>query len=137
MPLPKGVIRVYQDDSAGRPQFIGEDRIDHTAKNETIRLKLGSAFDVSGVWKSLECKQLDSGRKDDKRQHYEIQCSIALSNAKREAVTVKVVEPIPGDWHILEESHSHEKVAACLAQWHIVVPAEGSTELRYKARLTI
>ena len=137
VPLPKGVIRVYQDDSAGRPQFIGEDRIDHTAKNESIRLKLGNAFDVSGVWKSLECKALDSGRKDDKCQHYEIQCSIALSNAKSEAVTVKVVEPIPGDWHILEESHPHEKDVAHLAQWHIVVPAEGSTELRYKARLTI
>jgi hypothetical protein len=48
-----------------------------------------------------------------------------------------VVEPIPGDWHILEESHPHEKDVAHLAQWHIAVPAEGSTELRYKARLTI
>lgn len=136
IPLPKGITRVYKNDNDGRPQFIGEDRIDHTAKNDTIRLKLGSAFDVNGTRKILESKDISS--KIDKVTNtaiYENTYSIELTNAKKEAVTVKIVEPIPGDWTILEESSKHEKVGAYLAQWNISVPAEGKAELKYKVRM--
>jgi len=139
MPLPKGIVRVYKNDSDNRAQFIGEDRIDHTAKNDTVRLKLGSAFDVSGVWKMVDVKNLNNGKlgKLVNGEQYEATYSIELSNAKQEAVTVKVVEPIPGDWKIVEENNKHEKVGANLAQWQVSVPADGKTELKYKVRITL
>ena len=61
--------------------------------------------------------------------------SIELSNAKKEDVTVKVGEPIPGDWGIEEETFKHEKVGANLAQWQVPVPADGKVELKYKVRM--
>lgn len=136
MPLPKGVIRVYKNDSQERPLFIGEDRIDHTAKNDKVRLKLGNAFDLSATWKQKEY-QVVQGKLGPvfSRDHYEAHYEIELANAKKEDVVIKVVEPIPGHWEILEESHKHEKVAGHLAQWHIPVPAEGKTTLSYKIRV--
>ena len=137
MPLPKGVIRVYKSDSQDRPLFVGEDRIDHTAKNDNIRLKLGSAFDLSGIWKQKEYKLVE-GKLGPmlSRDYYEARYEIELANAKKEDVVIKVVEPIPGNWEILEESHKHEKAAAHLAQWQIPVPAEGKTMLTYKIRVS-
>lgn len=139
MPLPKGVIRVYKNDSDKRTQFIGEDRIDHTAKNEEVRLKLGSAFDVNGVWKIVDAKRVDKGKLDKllEGDEFEATYRIELSNAKKEAVTVKVVEPIPGEWKIIEENQKHEKVGANNALWQVNVPADGKTELQYTVRIKI
>ncbi len=127
MPLPKGVVRVYKRDSAGNAQFVGEDRIDHTPKNETVRLNLGNAFDVTG-----DKKQTDFRRREPGLRAYESAYEIVLRNAKTEAVSVLVREPVPGDWTMLDESSKHEKVAAGTAQWRINVPAGGSTTLRYR-----
>lgn len=137
--LPKGIVRVYKNDSDNRTQFIGEDRIDHTAKNDTVRLKLGSAFDVNGVWKMVDVKRTDNGKlgKLINGEQFEATYSIELSNAKKEAITVKVVEPIPGDWSIEEETFKHEKVGANLAQWQVPVPADGKVELKYKVRIKL
>ncbi|MDO4775998.1 MAG: DUF4139 domain-containing protein [Cardiobacteriaceae bacterium] len=137
MPLPKGVMRVYKNDSQDRPLFVGEDRIDHTAKNDNIRLKLGNAFDLSGIWKQKEYKVVE-GKLGPmlSRDYYEARYDIELSNAKKEDVVIKVVEPIPGNWEILEESHQHEKPSAHLAQWQIPVSAEGKATLSYKIRVS-
>ena len=139
MPLPKGIVRVYKNDSDNRAQFIGEDRIDHTAKNDSVRLKLGSAFDINGVWKNVEVKKLNGGKLGELigGEKFEATYSIELSNAKKEAVTVKVVEPIPGDWSIEEETFKHEKVGANLAQWQVPVPVDGKVELKYKVRIKL
>ena len=139
MPLPKGVIRVYKNDSDKRTQFIGEDRIDHTAKNDEVRLKLGSAFDVNGVWKMVDAKRVDKGKlgKLLENDEFEATYRIELNNAKKEAVTVKVVEPIPGEWKIIEESLPHEKTSANSAMWQVSVPADGKTELQYKVRIKL
>lgn len=134
MPLPKGTVRVYKSDSEGRSQFIGEDAIDHTAKNDTVRLKLGSAFDVNGTWKQLSAKQTDG--KISRTTTYEGSYEIELSNAKKEDIIVKVVEPIPGNWSITQESHQHEKADAHLAQWHIPVPADSKVKLTYSIKTT-
>jgi hypothetical protein len=130
LPMPKGVVRVYKKDSAGNAQFIGEDRIDHTPKNEKVRLKLGDAFDVSADKKQTDFKR----REPTNRASYvhESAYEIVLRNAKKEAVTVTVREPIPGDWTMLEESQRHAKVASGTAEWKVSVPAEGSTTLRYR-----
>lgn len=135
MPLPKGVIRVYKNDSKQRALFIGEDRIDHTAKNDDIRLNLGSAFDISANWKQKSVKR-NEGKLGPllSRDSYEASYEIELNNAKKEDVVVKVVEPIPGHWEMLEESHKHETPVANMAQWQIPVPAEGKTTLTYTVR---
>jgi hypothetical protein len=130
LPMPKGVVRVYKKDSAGNAQFVGEDRIDHTPKNERVRLKLGEAFDVTA-----DKKQTDFKRRDTYTPWsyvHESAYEIVLRNAKNKAVTVVVREPVPGDWTMLEETQRHKKVAAGTAEWNIRVPAEGSTTLRYR-----
>jgi len=123
MPLPKGVVRVYKNDKSGNAQFVGEDRIGHTPKNEDIRLKLGDAFDVTADKKQTNFKKASAIGKYN--QAYVASFEIILKNAKDEEVEVVVHEPIPGDWKMKSESHQHEKVAAGTAEWKINVPAEG------------
>ena len=133
MPLPKGAMRVYKKDASGNAQFVGEDNIDHTPRNEKVRLKLGEAFDVTADKKQTEFKRLPDPSK--RVALYEGAFEIVLKNAKKDAVTVTVQEPIPGDWKIINESHKHEKAASNTAVWHISVPAEGSTKLSYRAQI--
>jgi hypothetical protein len=129
LPLPKGVVRVYQRDAQGRAQFIGEDRIDHTPKNEKVRLRLGNAFDVTADKKQTDFRvRPQPGRHDAYESAYEI----VLRNAKAEAVTVTVREPVPGDWTMLPESQRHTKAAAGTAQWQVSVPAGGTRTLSYR-----
>ncbi|OYT90558.1 MAG: DUF4139 domain-containing protein [Burkholderiales bacterium PBB3] len=130
MPLPKGVVRVYKKDSAGNAQFIGEDRIDHTPKNETVRLKLGNAFDVTADKKQTDFKKLSGTSKYN--TVVESAYEIVLKNAKKEAVTVTVQEPVPGDWQIVSASHPSTKGASNTAVWKLAVPAQGSTTLTYR-----
>ncbi len=133
LPMPKGIVRVYKKDSAGALQFIGEDRIDHTPVNETIRLKLGDAFDVTANKKQTDFKKIGGFS----RYHYvyDSTIEIELKNAKKENVLVKVVEPVPGDWEMKEESARHEKPTANTAVWQIKVPAQGRAELNYTVRV--
>jgi len=133
MPLPKGVMRVYKQDSQGHAQFVGEDHIDHTPKNETIRLKLGNAFDVTADKKQVDFKTLPRPAKGNSM--FESAYEIILKNAKQEAVTVSVQEPIPGDWKILKESHPSQKSSSNLSTWNITVPAEGKATLSYRVQV--
>ena len=130
MPLPKGVVRVYKKDQSGNAQFIGEDRIDHTPKNETAKLKLGNAFDITARKKQTKFRK----HKADGKYHYAYESSfeLVLKNAKSEAVTVRVQEPVPGDWKMLASSHKYKRAAAGTAEWFIKVPAEGETRLKYR-----
>jgi hypothetical protein len=133
MPLPKGVLRVYKKDSKGNAQFVGEDNIDHTPKNETVRLKLGEAFDVTADKKQTDFKLLPNPQKG--HSAFESAYELTLKNAKKEKVTVTVQEPIGGDWKIVNESHPHNKANSHLALWKIDIPAEGSTTLTYRAQV--
>jgi hypothetical protein len=132
MPLPKGILRMYKKDSQGNAQFVGEDHLDHTPKNETVRLKLGEAFDVTANKKQTDFKNLS---KPNKNAVYESAYEIVLKNAKKEKVTVTVQEPIPADWKMLSESHPSNKVNSNLAVWKIEIPAEGSTTLTYRVQI--
>ncbi len=133
MPLPKGILRVYKKDSKGNAQFVGEDNIDHTPKNETVRLKLGEAFDVTADKKQTDFKVLPKPSKTN--QLYESAFELTLKNAKKEKVIVTVQEPISGDWKVLSESHPHTKANSHLAVWKIEIPAEGKTTLTYRAQV--
>lgn len=127
-PLPKGIVRVYKKDSRGNALFIGEDRIDHTAKNEVVRLKLGDAFDVKAARKQTSFRKIAD-------KVYESAFSIELSNAKDIPVVVKVVEPVPGDWEMVAESQKHAKGDAHSAVWLVPVPAGGKVTLDYSVRM--
>lgn len=132
-PMPKGTVRVYKRDAEGRAQFIGEDRIDHTPKNETVRLKLGDAFDVTARRKQTDFKKLaGSGRYN---YVYESAFEVEFRNAKAEAVTVSALEPMPGDWEVLQSSHPHAKEASGTARFRVEVPAGGSAKLSYRVRV--
>ena len=130
MPMPKGVVRVYKKDSAGNAQFIGEDSIEHTPKNEKVRLKLGDAFDVTADKKQTDFKRREPA--NHASYVFESAYEIVLRNAKKEPATVIVREPVPGDWSMLQESAHHAKVASGTPEWRVGVPAEGSATLRYR-----
>ncbi|XCN73974.1 MAG: DUF4139 domain-containing protein [Candidatus Electrothrix aestuarii] len=132
-PLPAGIMRVYKKDSSGSLQFVGEDRIDHTPENETIRLKLGDAFDVTADKKQTDFKKLAGFSRFN--YVYETAFEIVLKNAKEEAVTVRVQEPVPGDWEIIEESAPHDKESASAAVWHITVEPKSNTTLTWRVKV--
>lgn len=133
IPLPKGVIRVYKKDALGNAQFVGEDQIDHTPKNESIRMKLGEAFDLTADKKQTDFQKLSgTGRYN---YVFETAYQIVIKNAKTEAVTVTVREPMPGDWTMVSESLPHTKAASGVAEWAVKIPAEGKTTLTYRARV--
>ncbi|HZU53413.1 MAG TPA: DUF4139 domain-containing protein [Holophagaceae bacterium] len=133
MPLPKGIIRVYKQDSEGRAQFVGEDSIDHTPKNENVRVKLGESFDVTGHRKQTDFKAL--GRDAKRLTVTESAYEIRLKNAKKETATVLVREPIPGDWEMVSSSLPYTKPASGTAEFKVAVPAEGETVLTYRVRV--
>lgn len=132
VPLPKGIMRVYKKDNDGSAQFVGEDQIDHTAKNESVRLKLGNAFDVTADRVQTDFKSLG---KTNQAPLYESAYAITLHNAKKEAVTVTVQEPLNGDWKILSESQPHKKTSAHLATWQVTVPADSDATLKYRVQV--
>ncbi|MCG6896510.1 MAG: DUF4139 domain-containing protein [Thiocapsa sp.] len=129
IPLPKGVVRVYAKDSRGHAQFVGEDAIDHTPKNETVRVQLGESFDVTARRRQTELKKLAGTSAYD--YAYEAAFELEIKNAKDQPLSVKVLERIPGDWTMLHETQPHTKLASNLASWLIEVPAEGSTTLSW------
>ncbi len=128
MPLPKGTIRVYKHDKEGSLQFVGEDSIDHTPKDEKVRIKLGDAFDVVGNRKQTDWKKIAYDT-------YEASFEISLRNHKKEDVVVKVVEPIPGDWKMLSSSHEYQKTEAFTAEFNIPVPKDKEAKLIYRVKM--
>lgn len=132
-PLPAGIMRVYKKDSSGSLQFVGEDRIDHTPENETVRLKLGDAFDVTADKKQTDFKKLAGFSRYN--YIYESAFEMVVKNAKEETVTVQVQEPVPGDWKIIEESAPHVKENANTAVWQIKVEPKSSTTLTWRVKV--
>jgi len=127
VPLPAGTVRIYTDDAAGRRQFIGEDRINHTPKDEEIRLKVGEAFDIVA-----ERTQVDFVQRTSKVT--ETEWKIALRNRKEEDVTVRVQENASGQWEVLEPSHKFAKVSATMFRFDVPVPKGQEVIVKYKIR---
>lgn len=128
MPLPKGVVRLYKRDSSGAQQFIGEDRIEHTPKNETVKLKVGEAFDVVAERKQLDYKRITT-------MLHESEWEITLRNHKNKAVEVGVVEPLHGNWSVVSNSHPYEKKDAFTIRFNVNVPKDGETKVKYRVRV--
>jgi hypothetical protein len=128
-PMPAGIVRVYQADSRGGLQFVGEDRIDHTPKDETLNLKIGNAFDVVAERKQTDFQRVTSNV-------YDVEYEVTLRNHKAAGITVEVNEPIGGSWRMLNASHKWTKNDAWAAQFLVPVAAEGTTVVKYRVRVT-
>jgi hypothetical protein len=129
VPMPAGVVRVYQEDSKGGLQFVGEDRIDHTPKDETLNIKIGNAFDVVAERRQIDFEKIATNV-------YDVEYEVTLRNHKSAAVAVEVNEPIGGTWRILRSTHEWSKTDAWAAQFKLTVAPEGATTLKYRVRVT-
>jgi len=127
-PLPAGVLRFYQRDSAGRAQFIGESAIGHTAEGERVEAALGAAFDLSA-----DARQTDYRR--GYGEEHESAWEVELRSAKDVPVTVAITASFPGEWLVVDESAPHARVSAGSARWRLQVPAKGKATLSYRVRL--
>jgi hypothetical protein len=129
--LPAGRVRLYQEDVDGSALLVGEDQIDHTPKNETVRLTVGNAFDIKGERIQTSYKPLgDSGAQESFR--------ITLRNHKDEPVEVRVVENLYRwtEWTMLEETLDgkpveHNQLSSQQVEWLVPVPANGEAVLEY------
>ena len=129
VPMPAGIVRVYQADSRGGVQFVGEDRINHTPKDETLNLKIGNAFDVVAERKQIDFQKIAANV-------YDVEYEVKIRNHKATAVAVEVNEPIGGTWRVLRSTHEWTKTDAWAAQFQLPVAADGETVLRYRVRVT-
>ena len=127
IPLPKGTIRVYKEDKDGSLQFVGEDRIDHTPKDEKFKIKIGEAFDVVGERVQTDYKRLG-------RNLFEVAFEVSLRNHKNEDIKVFVEEPIPGDWEMLSNTHSFEKLSDHLIRFDVPVAKDKEVKVKYRIR---
>jgi hypothetical protein len=128
MPLPAGTIRLYKKDEQGGQQFIGEDRLDHTPKDEDVRVKVGDAFDIVAERKQTDYKVISS-------YIYEYAYEITIRNHKDAPVTVIVNEPIDSDWRMLSSNFPAEKTEAFAARFRVPVAKDGETKLVYRVRV--
>jgi hypothetical protein len=129
LPMPAGVLRVYQADSKGGVQFVGEDRIMHTPKDETLNIKIGNAFDVICERKQTDFTKIATNV-------YEFEYEITLRNHKAVAIGVEVNEPVGGTWRMINSSHQWTKTSAWAAQFKVPVAADGTAVLKYRVRVT-
>jgi hypothetical protein len=128
MPLPAGTVRVYQFDSKGGVQFVGEDRISHTPKDESVKVYVGNAFDVVCERKQLDYKKIASNQ-------VEMEYQITLRNHKDTAVTVEVREPVGGDWEVVNSNIKWTKLDATTIGFSVPVEKDGAATLDYRVRV--
>jgi hypothetical protein len=113
IPLPKGIVRVYKKDKSGAEQFVGEDNIDHTPKDETIRLHIGDAFDVVAERSQTDFKAVSPRQKE-------------------EDIVVTVREPMGGDWTLVSSSIPGKKIDQQTLEFSVPVPKGQEVKLTYR-----
>src|ERR1700689_4812017 len=128
MPLPAGTGRVYQADSKGGVQFVGEDNIQHTPRDETLKIYIGNAFDVVCERKQTDYKKLTSNQA-------EMEYAITLRNHKDGPVTVEVREPVGGDWEVVNSNFKPMKLDATTIGFQVPVEKDGAATLTYRVRV--
>jgi len=132
MPLPRGKVKVYRRDVDGRNEFIGEDQIDHTPKDEIVRLYTGNAFDVVGERRQTDFKLDSGGHWAD--ESYEIK----VRNHKKEAIRVRVVEHMYRwiQWAVTASSMEQKKSDARTVEFRPAIPSGGEAVIRYTVHYT-
>jgi hypothetical protein len=129
IPLPKGIVRVYKADASGAKQFIGEDAIDHTPRDEKLRIKMGDSFDVVGDRRETNWKTLGTCRSESTWE-------ITLKNHKDTDQVVEDVEPVGGDWEILKTSHPYVKQDAHTFTFTVNVPSRKEIKITYRVTVS-
>jgi len=128
MPLPAGIMRLYKQDDDGSQQFIGEDRIEHTPKDEEVRLKIGEAFDVVAERFQTDYRRIST------RLH-ESEWEITLRNHKEKEIYVGVVEPVFGNWQVISNTHPYKKVDAFTIRFDVKIPKDDEIKIKYRIRV--
>ena len=129
VPLPRGIVRVFERDRAGVPQLAGEAWIDHTPRGETLRLAIGESFDVVADHTQTDFQQIN-------RRTSESSYEVKIRNRSEENVTVVVREPVGGDWKIVRSSLPGKKVDATTLEFEVPVPKGEEVTLTYTVRVT-
>ncbi|MBK8222094.1 MAG: DUF4139 domain-containing protein [Candidatus Obscuribacter sp.] len=124
MPLPKGKVRVYKKDQDGAMQFVGEDEVDHTPKDEKVRVYIGDAFDIAA-------ERVQTGQQQISERVQRQSYSISLRNHKKEAVTVTCVEHAWGDWKIVNSSMPYTKKDSHTFEFNVKVAPDTEEKLTY------
>jgi hypothetical protein len=128
MPLPAGTVRVYQADTKGNVQFAGEDNINHTPKDENLRIHVGNAFDVVCERKEMDYKRISNNTS-------EMEYQITIRNHKDGPVTVDVREPVGGDWNVVNSNFPSSKLDSTTIGFQIPVAKDGTATLDYRVRV--
>jgi hypothetical protein len=137
-PLPGGVVRLFEPDSSGRVQLIGEARIDHSPAGEDLRLEAGVAFDITAkrVQTSYSTRRDSTGQGGVWRTIATADYRVTLTNAGSTAATVDVIEQRGGEWTVVSSSLKAERLSSTKARFRVPVPAGGKATLSYRVRLT-
>jgi len=133
MPLPAGKIRVYKQDPDDKAlEFIGEEQIDHTPKDEELSLQIGNAFDIVGERRQTDFR-VETGRKWMSES-----VELKVRNHKEEAVTVRIKEPLYrwATWRITEKSHDFIKLDSRNVAFDVKVDKDGETKVTYTVEYT-
>jgi len=127
MPLPKGKMRMYKKDPADASlEFVGEDEIDHTPKDEELKLYVGDAFDIVGEKTITDRKQGDRWRQESVK--------IELRNHKEENIVVRIREHMAGgQWDITAKSQDFKKIDASTIEFDVPVAKDGKAQVTYTA----
>jgi hypothetical protein len=129
MPLPAGRVRVFKADTDGTLILLGEDRIDHTPKNEEVKLTVGQAFDVVG-----ETTEVSRRRVSDKIT--ETDYRIEVRNQKEDSATVVVSYRPYGFWEIVNPSLDYVKKSANEVEWTLTIPPQDKQTIDFTLRVT-
>lgn len=127
MPLPAGRTRIFKADSDGSMILLGEDRIDHTPRNEEVKLTIGNAFDIVGEIKTANVTRISN-------RVSEAEYEIELRNHKDEKVTVKTIKRLNGNWTILNSNFKFDKKDAYTVEFSLPIDADGKTTLSFTVR---
>ena len=135
-PLPGGVARLYQPDSAGRPQLVGEAALDHTPAGRDLRLAAGVAFDLTArrVQTGYVTRR-DSSAAQGVRTVATADYRVTVRNATDSATTVDVIEERGGEWAVLSSSVPAEKLSTTRTRFRVKVPARGEAAVTYRLRI--
>ncbi len=127
IPMPSGTIRVMKRDKDGSLEFVGEDHIDPTPRDEKITLHVGNAFDLTGTHEVTNSSNLGSNENEES-------LAITLKNHKDEDVTIDAVENVGSNWEITQSSMPYEKKDAYTIIFHVPVKARGESKVTYTIR---
>jgi hypothetical protein len=135
-PLPGGVVRLFQADSSGQQQLVGEAALQHTAAGEDVRLAAGTAFDFTA--KRIQTSYItrrDSTKANGVRTVATAEYRVTIANATDKAATVDVLEERGGEWSVLSSSVSAEKLSSTRTRFRTKVPARGEAAITYRVRI--